>query len=155
VYHATGNDWTLQQTLKPSDASRLTRFGSDVALNASVALVGDAGHAYVVSIPARPTCCLWDSGTLRGVRCRGQSARFQFHFPSAMDSGSFSDKDDIVSFWGPQGVLPATGSWVDSRTLEVSFDPQSADGIYQMVIGPNILNAAGHPMNQDGDGCGG
>jgi hypothetical protein len=50
------------------------------------------------------------------------------------------------------GDVPITGfSWVDSDTLEITFESQSVTGTYEIVIGPEILDVAGNAMDQDGD----
>jgi len=78
------------------------------------------------------------------------SVRFNFNLP--MDETSFSIAEDIVSFTGPEGTLAAAGhTWIDTDTLEVAFNPQSTTGVYEMVIGPEILDAYGNPMDQDRD----
>ena len=80
-----------------------------------------------------------------------------FNFSKAMDPTSFSVANDVNSFFGPGGVnllSQITGfAWSNAnQTLTVNFNAQSADGLYSMSIGPNILAASdGHPMNQDGD----
>src|SRR6185503_2369697 len=81
----------------------------------------------------------------------------QFTFSKAMNTSSFDVASDVNSFTSPGAVdllAQITGSsWNAGGTvLTVSFNPQSADGVYQMSIGPNILAADnGHAMNQDGD----
>ncbi|HSV15262.1 MAG TPA: M36 family metallopeptidase, partial [Tepidisphaeraceae bacterium] len=84
-----------------------------------------------------------------------------FTFSKAMDPTSFSVAADVASFTGPGAVdlkSAITGfSWINSNTtLHVTFSAQSTNGVYKMVIGPQILagdNAS--PMDQDGDGTAG
>ena len=79
-----------------------------------------------------------------------ESIRFDFNHD--MDESSFSIADDIVSFTGPGGPITATGySWPDPYTLEVTFDPQTTLGPYEMVIGPDVLDLAGNAMDRDRD----
>jgi len=76
----------------------------------------------------------------------------RFEFDCTMDETSFSLADDIVGFIGPDGSVTPTGySWVDTHTLEVTFDPQWSVGDYQMLIGPQITDWCGNAMDQDGD----
>jgi RHS repeat-associated protein len=76
----------------------------------------------------------------------------RFGFNGAMDETSFSIAEDVVSFTGPTGPIAVTGySWVESDVLEVTFEPQTALGSYEMVIGPQVLDLGGSAMNQDGD----
>jgi subtilisin family serine protease/subtilisin-like proprotein convertase family protein len=76
-------------------------------------------------------------------------------FNEAMDSTSFAPAD--VSFTGPGGAIGVTVTPVSGSTtqFDVSFASQSAPGDYTMVIGPNINDVSGNPMNQDGDGTNG
>jgi len=78
-----------------------------------------------------------------------------FTFDRPMLGTSFSLAADISSFTGPAGPLTATGyNWIDNYTLhlQVSFDPQTATGAYEMVINPDILDLDGIALDQDGDG---
>ncbi len=115
----------------------------------------------------------WDGGTLEGWALliepeAGLPPRIEGHAPDGatlgpvsslridfdrpMDEGSFAPNDDIVSFVGPQGPLLTTGyRWPGPDTLEILFDPQSAPGAYTMVLGPQILDAAGVALDGDGD----
>ena len=77
-----------------------------------------------------------------------------FSFSDTMDTTSFSVAEDVVSFTGPGGDLAGeiTGfSWLNPHMLEVSFPAQSAVGVYRMTLGPDVLDDAGNPMDQDGD----
>ena len=77
----------------------------------------------------------------------------EFRFRDTMDMTSFSVTDDVASFIGPGGPLAADGyQWHDSHTLEVTFQPQTVNGGYEMVIGPNILDNQGNALDLDGDG---
>jgi hypothetical protein len=83
----------------------------------------------------------------------GPIDKIEFHFPTLMDTSSFSPQDDLVSFTGPQGSIAVEDyTWLDGRRLEVGFSPQYAVGPYQMVIGPYILNGEGVAMDSDQDG---
>ena len=77
----------------------------------------------------------------------------RFVFRGAMDTTSFSPADDIVSFQGPNGSVSVTGfNWVNPYFLDVTFAPQFAVGEYQMVLGPDILNASGVAMDTNANG---
>jgi len=116
-----------------------------------------AGH---VLVPTGISTSIFDAGILPYVvdyHPDGISyppvASVELVFDRPMDPSSFSLTDDIVSFAGPGGALVATGySWTDAYTLEVSFDSQTRQGVYEMVIGPEILDLQGNPLDQDGDG---
>ncbi|QTN32838.1 hypothetical protein HZ994_11025 [Akkermansiaceae bacterium] len=77
-------------------------------------------------------------------------------FNAPMNPATFSVAQDIVSFTSPTGasLLPAiTGAaWSNSdTTLTVSFSAQSTPGLHRMILGPNISDMQGNPMDQDGD----
>ena len=73
-------------------------------------------------------------------------------FDEPMDSTSFALADDVVSFTGPGGAIQPTGhSWLDDRTLEVTFPRQTTNGQYTLVLGVNILDSTGVAMDQDED----
>jgi fibronectin type 3 domain-containing protein len=42
-----------------------------------------------------------------------------------------------------------------NRQFDVTFATQTTPGTYTLVLGPNILDRTGNPMNQDGDGTNG
>ena len=85
-------------------------------------------------------------------RAQAPVAAVQFTFRRRMDTESFSLAEDIVAFAGPAGPLTATGhAWLDDHTLEVTFEPQAEAGNYELVIGPNILDVAGMPLDLDSD----
>ena len=82
----------------------------------------------------------------------GRVDSIRFSFNRSMDETSFSLADDILSFTGPQGPINVTGySWIGPDTLELTFKQQSIAGIYEMVIGPEILDIVGNAMDQDND----
>ncbi len=82
----------------------------------------------------------------------GRVDAIRVYFPSEMDPCSFSVEDDVVGFTGPQGAIDITGyEWLSSRTLEIRFDPQSSGGVYQLTLGPEILDARGVAMDFDRD----
>jgi RHS repeat-associated protein len=96
----------------------------------------------------------WVTGHTPLQALPGTFSSIRFSFDRPMNQSSFVPLDDIASFIGPQGDVQAgsyTYTWADPQTLEVVFAAQSATGTYRMVIGPNILDTAGHPMNQDLD----
>jgi parallel beta-helix repeat protein len=76
-----------------------------------------------------------------------------FTFRSQMDTPSFSSAGDIVSFAGPSGPIAVTGfQWLDGYRLQLSFNTQAKAGSYQLVLGPNILDANHLPLDTDADG---
>lgn len=81
-----------------------------------------------------------------------------FNFSTAVDPTSFTVADDVNSFTGPGGVnltSQITGfSFLNGNTtLQITFTPQSAHGLYSMNIGPQILtanDASAMDQNQNG-----
>ena len=118
------------------DQDRVPGEGTDDRYVAEFAIRGPrvVGHT-----PAGPTA--------------GPVAAVQLRFDQPMNPTSFDPAADIVSFAGPGGTLAATGfSWLDSQTLEVRFAARSAAGQYQLVLGPQVLDAEGNALDQDRDG---
>jgi serine protease len=83
----------------------------------------------------------------------GSVDHVRLQFSEALDAATIGT-DDVASLTGPGGpisvlaVTPVAGS---SRQFDVTFAPQTAEGSYTLVIGPNISDKAGNLMNQDGD----
>src|SRR5262249_36145287 len=70
-------------------------------------------------------------------------SQITFTFSEAMNTGSFDPVADVVSFTGPGGtnlVSQITGfTWTSSTTLRVNFNAQSTQGLYTLVLGPQVL----------------
>jgi parallel beta-helix repeat protein len=77
-----------------------------------------------------------------------------FTFDEALDASTFT-LADVVSFTGPGNVdlsAQLTGVSGSGTTFTVHFAEQTAFGAYTMTIGPYILDVAGNPMDQNGNG---
>jgi len=71
-------------------------------------------------------------------------------FSAPITPGSFTATD--ITLRGPRGLIAITGiTAVDATTYTFSFAPQSIEGRYDLVIGPDISDAAGILMDQDND----
>ena len=82
----------------------------------------------------------------------GPLDKIRFEFGRPMDQNSFSLAEDVVSFTGPAGSTSTSGyQWIDDLTLEVAFQPQYVAGAYELIVGPDILDFQGNPMDQDWD----
>jgi subtilisin family serine protease len=85
-----------------------------------------------------------------------QSARVTFNEP--IDPSTFTP-DAITSFVGPNGPLTvkAVQAVAGSRdtSFDILFDPLTVAGDYQIVIGPQVRDFNGNPLDQDGDFIGG
>ncbi|MCY2989516.1 MAG: Ig-like domain-containing protein, partial [Planctomycetota bacterium] len=80
----------------------------------------------------------------------GPVNQLQFQFSEPIDQDSFAVADDIVSFVGPHGPLTVTAvTWIAADTLALAFDPQSASGLYQLILRPQILDSAGFALDQN------
>jgi hypothetical protein len=84
----------------------------------------------------------------------GLATGVQFNFTKPIDPATFT-LDDIAGFSGPggsnlisaiTGVTPVTGT-----VFRVDFAPQGLAGSYSLVIGPDIRDLAGNPLDQDND----
>lgn len=89
----------------------------------------------------------------------GTLNRVRVAFDRAIDPATFT-ADDVTGLTGPSGPVPASfrvapvpGS--GSRQFDVTFPPQTAPGGYSVAIGPDVRDADGNPMNQDGDATAG
>ncbi len=84
----------------------------------------------------------------------GPVSSLRVTFNERIDTATFT-LADIASFTGPGGDLTATDVQVVAGSLDRQFDitfaAQSALGDYQLVLGPDIADAAGNLMNQDRD----
>jgi subtilisin family serine protease/subtilisin-like proprotein convertase family protein len=84
----------------------------------------------------------------------GSVDHVRLQFSEALDTSTIST-DDVVSLVGPSGpisVLSVTPVAGTSQLFDVTFAPQSAEGSYTLVVGPNISDKAGNLMDQDRDG---
>ena len=112
---------------------------------ARIAVTGPAGPQ-VISQASSGAVINADAGTMR------------ISFSTAMDSTSFTIDDDVLSFSGPNGDLKpgiASSQWIDARTLELKFTPLLVTGDYRLVLGPNILDKGGRPLDNDFNGVAG
>jgi len=71
-------------------------------------------------------------------------------FDETLDPASFTTAD--VALAGPLGpVVIESVTPTGGNTFRITFAWQSALGTYDLTVGPAITDAAGNPMNQDGD----
>ena len=78
--------------------------------------------------------------------------RILLTFNESIDAATFTTAD-VVSLTGPQGPLtPTDVQPVSSVQFAVLFPSQTALGSYEVVVGPQITDTAGNPMDQDEDG---
>ncbi len=126
----------------------VTGLGSPVANKLVAGLIHNAAGPYVQS-----------NATNGLANNLVTSTRFTFNQP--MNPLSFSVKGDVLKFTGPDGksLLPQiTGfKWLNGNTtLELDFNPLSANGSYRLVLGPRVFSQNGnHPLDQNFDGIAG
>jgi subtilase family serine protease/methionine-rich copper-binding protein CopC len=101
-----------------------------------------------------------------GPRVVGQSPALQasapfksltLTFDESLDPAAFSI-EDIESFTGPGGVSlksRITNVTVSGAMATIEFNDQNSFGTYTMVIGPNVTDAVGNLMDQNGNGING
>ena len=76
-------------------------------------------------------------------------------FNESIDELTFTAAD-VASVVGPSGAVAVTGvSRIADSEYRIDIEPQNEIGVYQFSIGPDIADAAGNLMNQDGDGVNG
>lgn len=84
----------------------------------------------------------------------GPIDRVSVNFDEAIQVASFTLAD--VALQGPTGSITPTGiNAISAGAFEITFDPQNEAGLYQLVIGPDVLDIAGNAMDQDDDGVNG
>jgi hypothetical protein len=115
--------------------------------NATLFAVKRAAPAVIASTPSGDTV-----GTVGSVRVT-------FNEPINTSTFTLNSIDSFTRTVGPfttdlhgalLGVAPVTGS--GGRSFDITFTTQTALGEYRLVIGPNILDLAGNPMDQNGNG---
>lgn len=76
-------------------------------------------------------------------------------FDRAVDAATFTTDD--VTLTDPVGRLISAGTVTtgDNKTFTITFTAQMMPGRYRVQVGPNVADAAGTLMNQDGDAVNG
>jgi hypothetical protein len=86
----------------------------------------------------------------------GQVSSVRLTFDESIDTTTFTTAK-IVSFTGPGGTaLTVTGisavSGTNNTQFDLTFAPQTALGVYTLVLGPDIRDTLGHQMDQNHNG---
>ncbi|QDV46065.1 Thermophilic serine proteinase precursor [Stieleria neptunia] len=137
---------TWPQTNYPVDAVRIT-IDTDHNQNAYEEI--DAVQLRGVTVPDADGARILAS-TLQGS-VNGPVSRVELTFDEPIQDGSFT-LDDVSSFVGPDGAIQATAvNRLTSTRYEITFPPQTTFGDYSLLIGPDVLDLEGRPMNQDQD----
>ncbi len=114
---------------------------------------GEAADVYVstITVDRQPLRIISQSpsGTQVGAL---QSLDVTFNVP--ITQGSFSTGD--VRITGPAGVVPATSiDRLSDTTYRINLTRSTADGVYNIIVGPGITDVGGTLMNADGDAIAG
>lgn len=81
-------------------------------------------------------------------------AQIVVEFSEPIQAATFTAVD--VQFSGPDGSFPPLRIVpLTPASFRIEFAPQSADGHYQLAIGPDVRDVAGVPMDQDSDNTSG
>jgi SdrD B-like domain/RTX calcium-binding nonapeptide repeat (4 copies)/Bacterial Ig-like domain len=81
----------------------------------------------------------------------GPVSKVTLTFDRDMNASTFTTAD-VVSFTDPNGAaIPVTVTAVNARTFDLTFTAQNTDGPYALIVGPDIRDTFGNPMNQDND----
>ncbi len=76
-------------------------------------------------------------------------------FSEAVNPSTFT-VNDIVSLTGPRGTLRVTGvravAGSGDTAFDITFDTQTAPGVYKLVLGSDIRDRAGNRMDQNRNG---
>ncbi|MEW5802681.1 MAG: CARDB domain-containing protein [bacterium] len=91
-------------------------------------------------------------------RVKPPISSFDVTFNEAINPSSFIA--EYVSIAGPTGggitpesITPVDGA--EQKKFTVAFSPQESEGTYRFIIGAQVLDLAGNPLNQDQDGING
>jgi hypothetical protein len=94
----------------------------------------------------------------------GGFSSFTVTFSGPVDPVTFTTAD-VVSLVGPNGAITPTdviditsvapGTANPHNVYQITFPTQTADGVYTVVIGPNISDPAGNLMNQNNNSVNG
>jgi len=126
---------------------RSVRFNFSQTLQGAL-LISDVAFADEASLYVGPFVV---SSTPSG-RLFGPVSSVQVAFNTPIDAATFTP-DDIVSFEGPPRRIRVRSVSVvpdsNNARFEIAFAPQTETGVYTMVIGPDIRDANGNPMDQN------
>ncbi len=136
---------TVANTVQDTAGNRMDQNGNGVG--------GEIGDGYTGTFIFHATGVSVVSQSLTGTVAGGvTSINVTFTAPiqlSTLNSGT-------ITLTGPNGAIAITGtSLISGSTYAISFASQSASGSYTLVVGPNVLDATGLPMNQNGNATSG
>ena len=136
---------TVANTVQDTAGNRMDQNGDGIG--------GEVGDGYSGAFIFHSTGASITGQSLNGTVAGGvTSINVTFTAPiqiSTLNSGT-------IKLAGPGGAIPVTGvTLVSGSTYKISFASQSASGGYTLTVGPNVLDATGLPMNQNGNATSG
>jgi len=72
-------------------------------------------------------------------------------FHELVDGATFGTEDVTILNAEDQSVLIHAVTNLAAGTFRIDFSRQSEHGVYRIIVGPEIYDSTGNPMNQDGD----
>jgi hypothetical protein len=109
----------------------------DDRYDASFAIIDTTGPRIIGSLPDRPQQNVLD--------------HLDVTFSEPIKTDTFDIGDVAIS--GPEGVIAADSvEQIDARNYRIRFPAQTAEGVYRVVIGPNIQDLALNYMDQNQNG---
>ncbi len=137
VFQAQAGSGTLMVLLSP----RQTLTGRDFG---GIANAPPAGATVLAASPSGPSFAV-------------ELSTITVTFSQPMNEASFTVADDVLRLTGPTGgdLKPQITSfrWLDNTRLQLNFTPQTANGTYRLILGPQILRAdTNAPLDQNANG---
>jgi hypothetical protein len=90
-----------------------------------------------------------------GVTIAGAVDHIDVTFSEAIKPATFTPADVVVNVPGGGTTHTLSVTQLSATQFRVGFAVQTVNGDYSLVIGPNVADLAGNPMNQDNDGTSG
>ena len=133
---------------------------------AGIALDADVHFRFRLRASTEPTMYIDDLRVVNGDFRGSRVVSFEPSNPVAVQFSEVQLLFDQVVFGlplteiqliDPQGGtnFPLSANSGNGMDWTLAFAPQEGEGVYRLLVGPNILDASGNPMNQDGDAIGG
>ncbi|MFV1968516.1 MAG: hypothetical protein ACC628_24095 [Pirellulaceae bacterium] len=72
-------------------------------------------------------------------------------FSETIDKATFTTDDIVLTDPLGQPITVNPPEEVGLNRFRISFPPQTIEGLYELLVGPDIADPAGNPLNQDGD----
>jgi uncharacterized repeat protein (TIGR01451 family) len=151
---AAGAGTTLTVAVTASQAGTVSTTASVTATESDPSLVDNSDTESTAVKPLDTTGPRIISAAPSGT-VAGPVDRFTLTFNEAVAADTFSPAD-VMGLTGPGGAIAVGGVTPLSPTqFEVRFAAQAGAGAYTVVVGPDIHDLAGNPMDQNQNGTNG